>query len=59
MNKMMHSPEPMSLGSPTQSPPVNNQFLPQFLLGDMPSNNQVSFFDKNLLKNDRIIHNYF
>ncbi len=55
----MHSPEPMSLGSPTQSPPVNNQFLPQFLLGDMPSNNQVSFFDKNLLKNDRIIHNYF
>ena len=44
MNKMMHSPEPMSLGSPTQSPPVNNQYLPQFLLGEMPSNNQVNFF---------------
>ena len=44
MNKMMHSPEPMSLGSPTQSPPVNNQYLPQFLLGEMPSNNQVKFF---------------
>ncbi|CAF0718649.1 unnamed protein product [Brachionus calyciflorus] len=38
---MMSSPEPMSLGSPTQSPTSNqnttsnvNQYLPQFLIGD-------------------------
>ena len=48
---MMSSPEPMSLGSPTQSPgPANpnsvgvGQFLPQFLLGDPQSQqSQVSF----------------
>jgi hypothetical protein len=49
---MMSSPEPMSLGSPTQSPLTSQssgigggggggggvgQFLPQFLLGDMPN----------------------
>jgi hypothetical protein len=47
---MMSSPEPMSLGSPTQSPlpPQSGsmgggggggmgQYLPQFLLGDMPN----------------------
>jgi hypothetical protein len=37
---MMSSPEPMTLGSPTQSPTASNainQYLPQFLLGDLPS----------------------
>lgn len=44
---MMSSPEPMSLGSPTQSPLGHQssglagggvgQYLPQFLLGDMPN----------------------
>lgn len=33
---IMNSPEPMNLGSPTQSPGVgSNQYMPQFLLGDM------------------------
>lgn len=37
---MMSSPEPMTLGSPTQSPGQSNnvnQFMPQFLMGDQPS----------------------
>ncbi|RNA11962.1 nucleoporin NUP53 [Brachionus plicatilis] len=37
---MMSSPEPMTLGSPTQSPGQSanvNQFLPQFLMGDQPA----------------------
>lgn len=41
---MMSSPEPMSLGSPTQSPTQNsnvNQYLPQFLIGDHPSRTQT------------------
>ena len=51
---MMSSPEPMSLGSPTQSPlpqqpgSMGNsgvgQYLPQFLLGDLPNpQSQVEF----------------
>jgi nuclear pore complex protein Nup53 len=39
---MMSSPEPMALGSPTQSPTASsnpmNQYLPQFLLGEMTLN---------------------
>jgi hypothetical protein len=39
---MMSSPEPMTLGSPTQSPSSHvNQYLPQFLLGDFPSQNNT------------------
>ena len=38
---IMNSPgEPMSLGSPTQSPPgvgSNGQYMPNFLLGDISS----------------------
>lgn len=42
---MMSSPEPMTLGSPTQSPGQTNnvnQFLPQFLMGDQPSRSNQS-----------------
>jgi len=41
---IMNSPEPMSLGSPTQSPTMQNsgQYLPQFLLGDLVPNQNVS-----------------
>ncbi len=41
---IMNSPEPMSLGSPTQSPTIQNsgQYLPQFLLGDLVPNQNVS-----------------
>lgn len=38
---IMNSPEPMNLGSPSQSPGVgSNQYMPQFLLGDMTSSTQ-------------------
>jgi len=38
---IMNSPEPMSLGSPTQSPaPGSGQYMPQFLLGDLTSSTQ-------------------
>jgi len=37
---IMNSPEPMSLGSPSQSPPNVNQYMPQFLLGDLASSTQ-------------------
>jgi hypothetical protein len=35
----MSSPEPMALGSPTQSPAMGGQYLPQYLLGDHSSFN--------------------
>lgn len=38
---IMNSPEPMNLGSPTQSPGVgSNQYMPQFLLGDVTNSAQ-------------------
>lgn len=38
---IMNSPEPMSLGSPTQSPGVgSNGYMPNFLLGDITSSAQ-------------------
>ncbi len=39
---IMNSPEPMSLGSPTQSPGVGSsgQYIPNFLLGDITSSTQ-------------------
>lgn len=44
----MNSPEPMNLGSPTQSPGVgSNQYMPQFLLGDMPSSNPNMQLNRN------------
>lgn len=44
----MNSPEPMNLGSPTQSPGVgSNQYMPQFLLGDVSSSNQNMQLNRN------------
>ena len=46
----MSSPqhESMSLGSPSQSPPMTGQYLPQYLQGDYSSFNtsQVILFQK-------------
>jgi hypothetical protein len=47
---IMNSPEPMSLGSPTQSPTIQNsgQYLPQFLLGDLVPNQNVPILFSSL-----------
>ena len=44
---IMNSPEPMNLGSPSQSPNAHNQYTPNFLLGDLGSSNQAHHQVKN------------
>lgn len=57
---MMSSPEPMSLGSPTQSPTSNNvnQYLPQFLLGDLPTNQNSQLNSRNQYGNSNLFGNH-